>query len=69
MKNILKNIEEKMTLLQQEIHHLSDEVYNQQKEILELKLQIKIDIIYKANFPYFNSDAPYFIIVFLPIGY
>lgn len=41
MKNILKNIEEKMTLLQQEIHHLSDEVYNQQKEILELKLQIK----------------------------
>jgi len=41
MKNILKNIEEKMTLLQQEISHLSDEVYSQQKEIIELKLQIK----------------------------
>jgi len=41
MENVIKNIEEKMTLLQQEISYLSDEVYNQQKEILELKLQIK----------------------------
>ena len=41
MKNILKNIEEKMTLLQQETSLLSDEVYSQQKEIIELKLQIK----------------------------
>ena len=32
------NIEEKISLLQLELSQMSDEIYNQQKEIIELKL-------------------------------
>jgi SlyX protein len=32
-------IEEKISLLQLELSQMSDEIYNQQKEIVELKLQ------------------------------
>ena len=34
-------IEEKISLLQLELSQMSDEIYNQQKEIVELKLQFK----------------------------
>ena len=34
-------IEEKISLLQLELSQMSDEIYNQQKEIIELKLQFK----------------------------
>lgn len=34
-------IEEKISLLQLELSQMSDEIYNQQKEINELKLQFK----------------------------
>ena len=35
------NIEEKISLLQLELSQMSDEIYNQQKEIIELRLQFK----------------------------
>ena len=43
-------IEEKISLLQLELSQMSDEIYNQQKEITELKLQFK-KLKYKTFVP------------------
>ena len=40
MKNIIKNLEEKITFLQKETSQISNEVYSQQKEIRNLKNEI-----------------------------
>ena len=41
MNSNIKNIEEKITLIQNDMLNMSQEIYNQQKEILELKSNIK----------------------------
>jgi len=50
MKDIIKKLEEQTTFIQQEILQMSDELYAQQKEILNLnkeieKLKSKLHII------------------------
>ena len=40
MENLDKKLEEQITFLQQEISLLSSELYSQQKEIKDLKIQI-----------------------------
>ena len=40
MENLDKKLEEQITFLQQEISQLSSELYSQQKEIKDLKIQI-----------------------------
>ena len=47
----IKNIEEKITLIQNDMLNMSLEIYNQQKEILELKSNIK-----KLKFEIQNSQ-------------
>ena len=51
MNSNIKNIEEKITLIQNDMLNMSQEIYNQQKEILELKSNIK-----KLKFEFQNSQ-------------
>lgn len=56
MKEKLQNIEEMLSILQNDFSSMSDELYNQQKNIHELKLQIKTLKLSIQNFEDRNKE-------------
>ena len=52
----LQNIEEMLSILQNDFSSMSDELYNQQKNIHELKLQIKTLKLSIQNFEDRNKE-------------
>ena len=80
MENLVKKLEEQITFLQQEMSQMSNELYSQQKEIMNLKKAFiehckenkflenkKISSYFFANAT--NSKSlPFFAIICIPIG-
>ena len=56
MNEKLQNIEEMLSILQNDFSSMSDELYNQQKNIHELKLQIKTLKLSIQNFEDRNKE-------------
>ena len=56
MNEKLQNIEEMLSILQNDFSSMSDELYNQQRNIHELKLQIKTLKLSIQNFEDRNKE-------------